>query len=192
MIGKSWIWLLPLFILLAACAIDPVSPIVSRPATIERSTDDGLTDDHVRFVEEARKFLRQGAFELAAAYFEVAVLARILGISTYGIWIELAEAKCRAGSTAEAISILADYDMALKLDYGKETCGGEWHSAIQSPPNPKMSMKVFARHCIPEIALRVTADLSEDARREHEALYMVLAAESAVLARRCETISSTK
>ncbi len=192
MIAKSRIWLLPLLITVTACATDAVMPVVLRPATIERSVDDGLTDDYVRFVELARKFLRQGAFELAAAYYELAQLARLSGISTYGIWIELAEAKCRDGRTVEAISILSDYDMALKLDYGKEVCGGEWNWAVQSPPNPEMSMKVFARHCIPEIALRVTADMPEDARREYETHYLDLAAESAVLAQRCEFLSSAK
>jgi hypothetical protein len=36
---------------LAACATDPVSPIVSRPGTIERFLGDGLADNYVKFVE---------------------------------------------------------------------------------------------------------------------------------------------
>lgn len=188
---RSNVWLVPLLISVVGCATDPVTPIASRPATIERSANDGSTDENVRLVELARKFLRQGEFELAAAYYEVPPVAWRAGIPSYIIWIELAEAKCRDGKTAEAIAILADYDMALKVDYGQEVCGGEWDWAVESPPNPNMSMKVFAQHCIPEVALRVTEDISEDARREHETQYLVLAAESAVLARRCENISST-
>ena len=191
MIVNSRIWFLAILITVAACSNKTVTPIVPRPVTIERSANDGLTDDYVRFVELARKFLRQGEFELAAAYYEVAHLRRISGISTYGTWIELAEAKCRNGKPTEAFPILVDYDMALRLDFGKETCGGEYNSATRSPPNPNMSMKVFARHCIPEIAMRVTEKTSEDEKREHESHYLELAAESARLARRCEILSST-
>lgn len=192
MIANSRIWFLPLLISVTACGTDPVTPIVSRPATIERSANDGLTDDYVRFVELARKFLRQGEFELAAAYLEVAPVGWRAGIPSYDIWIELAEAKCREGKMVEALAVLADYDMALKVDFGKETCGGEWHSAIRSPPNPKMTMKVFVHLCSPDALPRATDVLSVDLRREHETQYLDLAAESAVLARRCEFISSTR
>jgi hypothetical protein len=150
-----------------------------------------LTDENVRLVELARKFLRQGEFELAAAYYEVPPAAWRAGIPSYVLWIELAEAKCRDGKTAEGVSILADYDMALKLDYGKEYCGGEWDWTVETPPNPRMPMKVFAQHCIPEVALRVTEETSDEARRDLEAQYLGLAEESAVLAHRCEKISST-
>lgn len=185
--------LLPaLFVLfLAACAAETVTPIVSRPATIERSTNGGVTDDRVRFVEFARKFLRQGEFELAAAYFEAPPAAWRAGIPNYVLWIELAEARCRNGQTAEGLVILADYDMALKLDYGKEICGGEWNWEVESPPNPKISMRVFAQHCIPDVALRVTEETTDEERRNLEAQYLGLAEESAGLARRCEKISST-
>jgi hypothetical protein len=189
-IAKSRIWLLPLLIAVAACATNPVTPIVSRPAIIERSANDGLTDENVRLVELARKFLRRGEFELAAAYYEVPPVGWRAGIPSYILWIELAEAKCRDGKTTEAFAILADYDMALKLDYGKEICGGEWNREIQSPPNPNMSMNVFAQHCIPEVTFRVTQEMSDEERRDLEAQYLSLAAESSVLAQRCENISS--
>lgn len=191
MIVKSRVWFLPILITVAACSNETVTLVVPRPVTIERSANDGLTDDYVRFVELARRFLRQGEFELAAAYYEVAQLRRLSGISTYGTWVELAEAKCRDGKPNEAFPILADYDMALRLDFGKETCGGKYNSAIRSPPNPNMSMKVFARNCIPEVAMRVTENTFEDEKQEHEFHYLELAAESARLARRCEILSST-
>lgn len=188
---RSKIWLLPLLILLAACETDPVTPIVSRPATIERSADDGLTAENVRLVELARKFLRQGEFELAAAHYEIPPVAWRAGIPNYILWVELAEARCRDGKTAEATAILADYDMALKLDFGKESCGGEWDWTVELPPNPRMSMKVFAQHCIPEVALRVTEETSDEARRSLETQYLGLVEESTGLAQRCENISST-
>lgn len=82
---------------LAACATDPVTPIVPRPATIERSVNNGLADDYVRLVEQGRKFLRQGHIELAEAYFEIAQGKWYLGVPAYRVWIELAEAKCHSG-----------------------------------------------------------------------------------------------
>ena len=143
MISKTKFWLLPFLIVLAACATDPVTPIVSRQAIIERSADDGLTDDYVRLVQQGRMFLRQGQVELAEAYLEIAQDKWYLGVPAYLVWIEFAEAKCRNGKVMEAFSILADYDMALKIDYGKESCGEKWRMSLRLPPNSKLSTKVF-------------------------------------------------
>lgn len=180
---------------LAACATDPVTPIVPRPATIERSVNNGLADDYVRLVEQGRKFLRQGHIELAKAYFEIAQGKWYSGVSAYRVWIELAEAKCHSGNVTEAFSILADYDMALKIDYGKESCGEKWRMSLQLPPDSKLSTKVFMHLCSAEIAPfepTVTDATPEGNRQKYEARYQELVAESAVLAQRCEDISFTR
>ncbi len=191
---KSKIWFLPL-LMLAACASDPVTPIVSRPATVERSVNDGLTDDYVRLLEQGRKFLRQGHIELAEAYFEIAQGKWYLGVPAYRVWIELAEADCRNGKMTEAISILADYDMALKVDYGKEFCGEKWHMSLRSLSNPRMSMKVYMHLCSADIAPfepSVSNVTPEEERNNYEAQYQDLIEESAYLAQRCENISFTR
>ncbi len=191
----TWLLLPVLFApFLAACASDPVTPIVSRPATIERSANDGLTADYVRLVEQGRKFLRQGRIELAEAYFEIAQGKWYLGVPAYRVWIELAEAKCRSGNVTEAFSILADYDMALKIDYGKESCGEKWRMSLRLPSNSKLSTKVFMHLCSAEIAPfepTVTDATPEGKLQKYEAQYQELVAESAVLALRCKDISFT-
>lgn len=194
--GRTLLLLPALFALvLAACTSDPVTPVVARSATIERSANDGLTDDYVRLVEQGRKFLRQGHIELAEAYFEIAQDKWYLGVPAYRVWIELAEAKCRNGKMTEAFSVLADYDMALKVDYGKESCGEKWHMSLRLPPNSRLSTKVFMHLCSAEIApfepsvLDVTP---EDERQKYEVQYQELAAESAILAQRCEDILFTR
>ena len=183
--------LLPLLIPLAACVTDTVTPVVSRPASIERSAYDGLTADYVRFVEQGRKFLRQGHVELAEAYFEIAQGEWYLGVPAFLVWIELAEAKCRNGKVTEAYSVLADYDMALKVDYGKDFCGEKWRLSLHLPPNSKFSTKAFMHLCSAEIAPfepTVAKATPEGKRQEYEARYQEMVAESAALAQRCESI----
>ncbi len=180
---------------LAACATDPVTPIVSRPATIERGVNDSLTDDYVRLVEQGRKFLREGHIELAEAYFEIAQGKWYLGVPAYRVWIELAEAKCRNGSVTEALSILVDYGMALKINFGKESCDERWRMSLRLPPNSKLSTKVFMHLCSAEIAPfepTVTDATPEGKRQMYEAQYQELVAERADLAQRCEDISFTR
>lgn len=182
-------------LVLAACGTDPVTPIISRPATIERSIDDGLTDDYVRLVEQGRKFLHMGHIELAEAYFEIAQGKWYLGVPAYRVWIELAEAKCRNGKMAEAFSVLADYDMAIKVDYGRESCGEKWRISLRTRSNPRMSTKVFMHLCSAEIAPfepSVSDATPEEERQEYESQYQKLVVESAFLARRCDDILSTR
>ncbi len=181
-----------LLIVLAACATQPVVLIVSRPAIVERFPGDGMRDEYVRYVEQGREYLRRGRFDLAEGCLEVASHEQFFEAPNYDVWIEFAEALCRNGNTAEGLAILADYDMALKVDFGEESCVDEWHPKYQTPPNPKMSMRVFGELCGAIIAHLTEFNLSDEERRDLEARYRDLKAESAVLARSCEGISSVR
>ena len=184
--------LLLLSLTLAACVAEPVAPIVSRPVQIERTLAENMRIAYVRYVEQGRKYLRLGRFDLAEGYLEVASLVQFFEAPNYEVWIELAEARCRRGKAAEALALLADYDMALKVDYGKESCIDIWDPALTSPHNPKMSMKVFATLCSAEISPIVSGNRSEEERQKFEARYRNLTAESTILARSCEAISSVR
>ncbi len=136
--------------------------------------------------------MRSGRFDLAEGYFEVASHEQFFEMSNYGVWIELAEAHCRNGNLAKGLAVLADYDMALKVDYGKESCVDEWHPKYRTPPNPRMSMRVFGELCSAIIGHLSEVKLSDEERRDLEAQYHDYARESAALAQRCEDISSLK
>jgi hypothetical protein len=136
--------------------------------------------------------LRSGRFDLAEGYLEVASHEQFFEIPNYDVWIELAEAQCRNGNTTEGLSVLADYDMALEVDFGNESCIDEWHPKYQTPPNPRMSMRVFGALCGAIIPHLSTINLSDEERRNNQAIYLELKAESAVLARSCEEISSER
>ncbi len=177
---------------LAACATQPVTPIASRPAKVERYPGDGMRDEYVRFVEQGREHLRSGRFDLAEGYLEVASHEQFFEMPNYNVWIELAEAHCRKGNTAEGLTVLVDYDMALEVDYGKESCIDEWHPKYQTPPNPRMSMRVFGELCGAIISHLTSFVLSDEERRDNQAIYLELKAESAVLAHSCEGISSAR
>lgn len=192
MIQKSNISFLPLLILLAACTARPVVPVVSRPATVERLPGYLMRVEYVHYVEQGRRYLRMGRFDLAEGYFEVASHEQFFEAPNYDVWIELAEAQCRNGKTEEAHELLANYDMALKVDYGKESCVDIWDPALTSPPNPRMSMKVFATLCSADVSPIVAGNLLKDERQKYEPQYLDLAEESAVLARSCEGISSVR
>ena len=179
-------------IVLSACAPQSVTPIVSRPAKVERFPGDGMREEYVRYVEQARKYLRSGHFDLAEGYFEVASHEQFFEMSNYGVWIELAEAHCRNGNLAEGLAVLADYDMALEVDYGKESCVDEWHPKYQSPPNPRMSMRVFGALCGAIIPHLTEFNLSDEERQNYETRYRDSVAESTVLARSCEELSSVR
>lgn len=183
---------LVLLIGLTACATQPVTPIISRPVKVERFPGDGMRDEYVRYVEQGREHLRNGRFDLAEGYLEVASHEQFFEMPNYSVWIELAEAHCRNGNTAEGLTVLADYDMALEVDYGKESCVDEWHPKYQSPPNPKMSMRVFGELCGAIIPHLTSFNLSDEERQNYEAQYLDSVEESAVLARSCEGISSVR
>ena len=62
-------WALLFLTVLVTCAADPVTPIVSRPDTVERSFDDGLMEDYVKYVEQGRSALRNGHLDSAESNF---------------------------------------------------------------------------------------------------------------------------
>lgn len=181
-----------LLIVLTACAPQSVTPIISRSANVERFPGDGMRDEYVRYVEQARKYLRSGRFDLAEGYFEVASHEQFFEMPNYDVWIELAEAHCRNGSTAEGLRVLIDYDMALEVDFGKESCVDEWHPKYRTPPNPKMTMRVFGALCGAIVPHLTSFNLSDEERQNSQAIYRELRAESAVLARSCEGISPAR
>ncbi len=110
----------------------------------------------------------------------------------YSIWIELAEARCRNGNTAAGLAILADYDMALDVDYGKERCIDIWDPKYETPPNPKMSMRVFGERCSAISVLLVEQTLNDKEPQDLEAEYLQVKAESAAVAQSCEGLSPVK
>lgn len=181
-----------LLIGLTACATQPVTPIASRPVKVERFPGDGMRDEFVRYVEQGRKYLRMGRFDLAVGYLEVASHEQFFEMPNYNVWIELAEAHCRNGNTVEGLTVLADYDMALEVDYGKESCVDEWHPKYATPPNPKMSMRVFGELCGAIISHLTAVNLTDLERQNNQTIYQELKAESTVLARSCEDISSVR
>lgn len=184
--------ILLLLLVLTACATQSFVPIVSRSAKVQRFPGDGMSDEYVRYVEQGREYLRLGRFDLAEGYFEVASHEQFFEMSNYGVWIELAEVHCRNGNTVEGLAVLADYDMALDVDIGKESCVDEWHPKYDSPPNPRMSMRVFGELCGALIPHLSSVILSDEDRRKNQAMYLDMKAESAVLARSCEDISSVR
>ncbi len=191
--ARNSIMLPALFVVvLTACVAPSVTLIAPRPAKVERFPGDGMRDEYVRYVEQGRKNLRLGRFDLAEGYFEVASHEQFFEMSNYAVWIELAEAQCRNRNTVEGLAVLADYDMALEVDFGKESCIDEWHPKYQTPPNPKMSMRVFGELCGAIIPHVTSFNLSDEERQNNQAIYLDLKAESAVLARSCESISSVR
>ena len=145
-----------------------------------------------RHIEQGRKNLRAGRCGLAEGYFEVASHEFVFEGTRFDIWIELAEARCRNGNTAAGLAILADYDMALDVDYGKESCIDIWDPKYETPPNPKMSMRVFGELCHAISVLSVEQTLNDEEQQDLEAEYWELKAESATLSRSCESISSVR
>ncbi len=184
--------ILLLLLVMTACATQSFVPIVSRSAKVQRFPGDGMSDEYVRYVEQGREYLRLRRFDLAEGYFEVASHEQFFEMSNYGVWIELAEVHCRNGNTVEGLAVLADYDMALDVDIGKESCVDEWHPKYDSPPNLRMSMRVFGELCGALIPHLSSVILSDEDRRKNQAMYLDMKAESAVLARSCEGISSVR
>ncbi len=181
-----------LLIGLTGCATQPVAPIASRPAKVERFPGDGMRDEYVRFVERGREYLRSGRVDLAEGYLEVASHEQFFEMPNYNVWIELAEAHCRNGNAAEGLTVLADYDMALEVDFGNESCVDEWNPKYKTPPNPRMSMRVFGELCGAVISQLTSFNLSDEERQNNLAIYLELKTESALLARSCEDISSVR
>lgn len=168
---KSNIWLAPLFILLVSCSAEPVTPVVSRPANVERSFNDGLTDDYVEFVEQGRSALRDGHLEAAESNFIWAAQMFLLERANYEVWIELAEVKCRLGKIAEARAWIADYGIALKIDLQIETCREDWGEEMTVSPNPRIPLRMYAVMCNAFVQGYGFVNLTDEDKRTLEAFY---------------------
>jgi hypothetical protein len=185
---KSNIWLISL-LLLVGCAADPISPIVSRPDKVERSFNDGLTDEYTNFVERGRLALRAGRLELAESNFLDAAGAYLLEQANYEVWIELAEVKCRLGKTAEAQTWMADYGIALMVIFEIESCREDWGPEMTVSPNPHIPLRMYGVMCNAFVQGYGLGDLTEEDRRGLDALYQNLNREASRLEEQCEAIS---
>ena len=186
---KSRIWLLLLLAMLAACATVPVFPIVSRPATVERFSGDGLTDDYVRFVEQGRSALRAGRLELARSIFLDATLTLLFERANYEIWIELAEVKCRLGKTSEAQALIQDYGVAIKVAHRQEQCLTDWGEEMTVSPNPRIPLRMYAFMCNAFVQSYSYADLKDEDWAGFDATYKKMKSETSILEEQCEAIS---
>ena len=181
-------WLIPI-LMLVACAPDPVTPIVSRPDTVERSFDDGLMDDYVRYVEQGRSALRAGRLELAESYFLDATLTLLFERANYEIWIELVEVKCRLGKTAEARALMADYGVAIKVAHRQEQCLTDWGEEMTVSPNPRIPLRMYAFMCNAFVQSYSYVDMSDEDRAAFDATFKYKKLEASNLDKQCEAIS---
>jgi hypothetical protein len=186
---RSQIWLMPHLMLLLACATSVVMPIVSRPAKVERSYNDGLTEDYVKYVEQGRSALRTGHVEAAESSFLDAADSMLLERANYEVWIELAEVKCRLGKTAEARAWLADYGIALRIDLQIETCLEDWGPEMTISPNPRIPLRMYGVMCNAFVQGYGFVDLTDEDRRDLEALYQDLKREASRLEEQCAALS---
>jgi hypothetical protein len=182
-------WLLPLLTSLTACAADPVTPIVSRPAKVERSFNDGLADDYVEFVERGRSALRAGRLEIAESSFVWAARMFLYERANYEVWIELAEVKCRLGKTAEARALMADYGIALKVDFQIESCGEDWGEEMTVSPNPRIPLRMYEVMCNAFVQGYGYVNFTDEDRRSLDAFFCGMNRELSILEEQCEAIS---
>lgn len=185
---RSKIWLIPL-LLLAACAAGPITPIVSRPDKVERSFNDGLTAYYTNFVEQGRSALRAGRLEMAESNFLNAAGTMLLEQANYEVWVELAEVKCRLGKTAEARAWMADYQIALMVDFEIETCREDWGPEMTVSPNPRIPLRMYGVMCNAFVQAYGLGDLTDEDRRVLDTLYQKLNREISRLGEQCEAIS---
>ncbi len=178
-----------LLTVLVTCAADPLTPIVSRSDTVERSLGDGLTDDYVRFVEQGRSDLRAGRLELAESNFLDAVSTLLFEHANYEVWIELAEVKCRLGKTAEARALIQDYGVALKVAHRQEQCLKDWGPEMTVSPNPRIPLRMYEFMCNAFVQTYSYADLSDGDWAAFEAAYNESSRELSILEERCAALS---
>jgi hypothetical protein len=120
---------------------------VQRPDRVERAYADGLTEPYVRFVERGRMHLRDSELILAESYFELASEQSLFERPNYVIWLELAETKCRLLKIKDAMVLLDDFDTALKVDFGEETCFSAGRLEEPEFRNTALSDRVFHQMC---------------------------------------------
>lgn len=185
---RPTIWLIQL-LTLTACALEPVTPVVSRPDTVERSFSDGLSDDYVKFVEQGRSALRAGRLELAESNFLDATLTLLFERANFEIWIELAEVQCRLGKTSEAQSLIQDYGVAIKVAYRQEQCLTDWGEEMTVSPNPRVPLRMYAFMCNAFVQSYSYADLTDEDWAVFDATYRKMKSEASNLEEQCEAIS---
>ncbi len=70
-----------------------------------------------------------------------------IGIENYDIWLELAEVKCRLGKNDEAIALIDNFDVALKVFLGDIQCFKPSWPARERRPNAQLPDPVFKDMC---------------------------------------------
>lgn len=185
---RSNFWLIPILVL-AACAPDPVIPVVSRPAKVERFMGDGLSDDYVKFVEQGRSALRADRLKFAESNFLDAIGTLLLERANYEIWIELAEVKCRLGKTAEARALIQDYGVALKVAHKQEQCLTDWGEEMMISPNPRIPLEMYAFMCNAFVQGYSYADMTDEEKRAFKASYDEMSREASRLEEQCAALS---
>lgn len=183
------VWLFLPMILLTACAGNRLTPIVSRPDKVERSFDDGLVDNFVKYVEQGRYALRVGRLEMAESIFQFAADTLLFERANYEIWIELAEVKCRLGKTAEARDLMEHYGVALKVAHRQEQCLTDWGPEMTVSPNPRIPLLMYGVMCNAFVQTYSYADLSDDDWAAFEAAYNESSRELSILEERCAALS---
>ena len=175
--------------LLAACAADPLTPIVSRPDTVERSFDDGLVDDYVKYVEQGRFALRSGRLEAAESNLQQASDTLLFERANYEVWIELAEVKCCLGKTTGAQTLMEYYGVALKVAHRQEQCLTDWGPEMTVSPNPRIPLLMYGVMCNAFVQTYSYADLTNDEKRAFKASYDEMSHELLILEERCAGLS---
>ena len=174
---------------LSACTTDAVTPVVSRPAAIERFLGDGLTDYYVKFVEQGRFMLRAGRLEWAEWNFRGALGAGLPERANYEVWIELAEVNCRLGKTAEARGRMQDYGIALKIALKQEPCLEDWAPEMRVSPNPRIPLLMYGIMCNPRLQAYSYVDMTDQDRAAFAATYNEMSREASNLEEQCEALS---
>ncbi len=187
-LGSKILILLPLIPIVARAA-DSIIPIVSRPAKVERSFDDGLVDDYVTFVEQGRHALRAGRLETAESNLQQASDTLLFERANYEVWIELAEVRCRLGYITKAQTLMEYYGVALKVAYRQEQCLTDWGPEMTVSPNPRISLMMYGVMCNAFVQTYSYADLTVDEIRAFKAGYEEKKRELAILEERCAILS---
>ena len=112
-----------------------------------------------------------------------------VGIENYGIWLELAEVKCRLGKNDEAIALIDNFDVALKVFLGDIQCFKASWPARERRPNARLPDGVFKDMCAEHTdyygSLYGIEGFHPDTLEEFAAARRELERESTVLRRVC-------
>lgn len=171
-------------LVVAACEPQAlIVPVIERPISVPRQYGDGMTEAYVHFVERGRRYLREDELILAEAYFERAAAQAIFESPNYEIWLELAETKCRLVKVRDALDLLDQFDMVIRIDYGEEPCFSG--NPIDAVPNPVFPQRLFDMMCSEDFSLIHEGSPPESFKREAEQRHRRMTSESAELRSRC-------